>query len=97
MQSNPDKLRNDSVVPSNLAAVHTANASEILINGVLQGRPQLDPRGASCVSRRKMWYSAIEIAETVRDVAAQGVQQDIQQHLTEVCRGESQIDDQARS
>lgn len=44
-----------SAVPSNLATICTPQRSEILINGVLQGRRQDDPRGASCVSRRRMW------------------------------------------
>ena len=45
-------------MPSNLCAVVTPQKQEILINGVLQGRKQEDPRGASCVSRRKMWEAA---------------------------------------
>ena len=44
-----------AAVPSNLCAMVTPQKQEILINGVLQGRKQEDPRGASCVSRRRMW------------------------------------------
>lgn len=49
-------------VSSNLSALWTPGRKEILINGVLQGRKQMDSQGASCTSRRRMW-------ETVRDVA----------------------------
>lgn len=47
---------------SNLSALWTPRKQEILVNGVLQGRKQLDPRGASCVSRRGLWKLALEIA-----------------------------------
>lgn len=47
--------------PSNLSVIWTGKRQEILINGVLQGRKQFDTRGASCVSRTKMWESAIEV------------------------------------
>ncbi|CZT15690.1 related to tRNA-specific adenosine deaminase 1 [Ramularia collo-cygni] len=49
-------------VSSNLSAVYTPTRREILVNGVLQGRKQLDPKGASCVSRRKMWMSVLDVA-----------------------------------
>lgn len=49
--------------PSNLSALAALEREEILINGVLQGRKQFDPKGASCASRRRMW-------EAVQDVAA---------------------------
>ena len=52
-----------SVVPSNLAAVWTPDHDESLIGGVLQGRKQFDPNGASMVSKRRMWQLAVEIAE----------------------------------
>ena len=44
-------------VPSNLSVMSTPQKQEILINGVLQGRKQTDPRGRSSVSRRAMWES----------------------------------------
>ena len=84
MEPNTDKIQNNSAVPSNLSVVHTANASEILINGVLQGRRQLDPSGASCVSRRKMWSSAVEIVQTIQSIAAQEGPQGIDRNLTDL-------------
>lgn len=39
---------------SNTSAVWTPHVQETLINGVLQGRKQNDPRGASAVSRKRM-------------------------------------------
>lgn len=54
-----------SVVPSNLSTLSYGHAQETLINGVLQGRKQFDPRGASAVSRRKMWALALDIARIV--------------------------------
>lgn len=51
-----------TVVPSNLSTLRTPDRQEILINGVLQGRKQLDPKGASCVSRAKVWQSIRDVA-----------------------------------
>lgn len=48
-------------VPFNVSAVYTPHFQETLVNGVLQGRKQSDERGASLISRKKMW-------EAVRDV-----------------------------
>ncbi|KAK6429841.1 hypothetical protein LTR95_014013 [Oleoguttula sp. CCFEE 5521] len=53
----------EGAVGSNLSALWTPRKSEVLINGVLQGRKQFDPKGASCVSRREMWKLAREVAE----------------------------------
>ncbi|KAK0327074.1 hypothetical protein LTR82_001836 [Friedmanniomyces endolithicus] len=53
-------------VGSNLSALWTWSGKlEVLINGVLQGRKQFDPRGASCVSRRKVWESVREVLTSV--------------------------------
>ncbi|KAK1082387.1 hypothetical protein LTR33_003954 [Friedmanniomyces endolithicus] len=53
-------------VGSNLSALWTRSGKlEVLINGVLQGRKQFDPRGASCVSRRKVWESVREVLTSV--------------------------------
>ncbi|KAF1829020.1 tRNA-specific adenosine deaminase [Decorospora gaudefroyi] len=52
----------EKAVPSNLSAVWTPNWQETLIGGVLQGRKQTDPRGASRISRRGMWMEAIRLA-----------------------------------
>jgi tRNA-specific adenosine deaminase 1 len=49
-------------VPSNLSAVYTPAWQETLIGGVLQGRKQLDPRGASAVCRRSTWNAAVKVA-----------------------------------
>jgi tRNA-specific adenosine deaminase 1 len=56
-------------VASNLSAVVVAAATvqgkvhqEVLINGVLQGRKVSDPRGASVLSRRRMWEAVLEVA-----------------------------------
>jgi tRNA-specific adenosine deaminase 1 len=52
----------DGLVASNLSAMYTPRKREILINGVLQGRKQFDPRGASCVSRRGVWQGVLDVA-----------------------------------
>ncbi len=59
-------------MPSNIAASWIADltigpnekkgSSENLIGGVLQGRKQYDPRGASRVCKRRMWKLALEVA-----------------------------------
>ncbi|KAK3397857.1 adenosine deaminase/editase [Sordaria brevicollis] len=52
------------LIASNLATSWTLNGprdGEGLVGGVLQGRRQFDPRGASLVSRRKMWALARDI------------------------------------
>lgn len=53
---------------SNVAAVWTPNVQETLINGVLQGRKQSDERGASAVSRIRVWRMVVEIAALVGPV-----------------------------
>ncbi|KAK8213621.1 hypothetical protein M8818_002925 [Zalaria obscura] len=50
------------LVPSNLSTLAFNSTQETLINGVLQGRRQDDPRGASSVSRRGMWEAACQVA-----------------------------------
>jgi tRNA-specific adenosine deaminase 1 len=52
-------------VPSNLAAAWTPYGEESLIGGVLQGRKQFDPRGASMLCRKSMWKLAAEVAALV--------------------------------
>ncbi|PSN67900.1 hypothetical protein BS50DRAFT_351607 [Corynespora cassiicola Philippines] len=47
---------------SNLSAVWTPHWEESLIGGVLQGRKQFDPRGASRVCRRSLWKIGADIA-----------------------------------
>jgi tRNA-specific adenosine deaminase 1 len=53
------------LVPSNLAAAWTPYLEETLIGGVLQGRKQFDPRGASMLCRKSMWKLAAEVATLV--------------------------------
>ena len=48
---------------SNISAVWTNSICETLINGVLQGRKQDDPRGASQVSRSRMLDLFFEICD----------------------------------
>ncbi|UPX12810.1 tRNA(Ala)(adenine(37)) deaminase [Ascochyta rabiei] len=52
----------DKAVASNLSAAWTPAWQETLIGGVLQGRKQLDPRGASSICRRRVWSLAVQIA-----------------------------------
>jgi len=53
------------LAPSNLAAAWTPYGEESLIGGVLQGRKQFDPRGASMLCRKSMWKLAAEVAALV--------------------------------
>lgn len=56
----------EKAVPSNLSAVWTPNWQETLVGGVLQGRKQLDPRGASAICRRSVWVAAWKVAVALR-------------------------------
>lgn len=49
-------------VASNISILSTPRRREILINGVLQGRKQFDPKGASCASRRALWKATLDVA-----------------------------------
>jgi tRNA-specific adenosine deaminase 1 len=53
----PQKL-----LPSNISTIKTPHFEQTLIGGVLQGRKQFDPRGASMICRRSMWRCMLEIA-----------------------------------
>ena len=53
---------NEKAVASNLSAVWTPSWQETLIGGVLQGRKQMDPRGASRICRRSAWSLAVQVA-----------------------------------
>ncbi|KAF1924564.1 tRNA-specific adenosine deaminase [Didymella exigua CBS 183.55] len=55
----------EKAVASNLSAVSTPSWQETLIGGVLQGRKQMDPRGASKICRRSVWTLAAQIASIV--------------------------------
>jgi len=54
-------------VPSNISTLIVGSNHETLINGVLQGRKQADPKGASAVSRRRTWSLALSIAAELRN------------------------------
>ncbi|KAK5009457.1 hypothetical protein LTR28_000970 [Elasticomyces elasticus] len=51
----------EELVPSNLSSLCTPWRQEMLINGVLQGRKQFDPKGASTVCRRSMWRLVAQV------------------------------------
>ncbi|KAK1518741.1 adenosine-deaminase [Colletotrichum costaricense] len=57
----------DKIAASNLAAAWTrgGGVDEGTMGGVLQGRKAFDVRGASLVSRRRMWELAAAVAERV--------------------------------
>ncbi|RMY70297.1 hypothetical protein D0862_14771 [Hortaea werneckii] len=57
----------DGATASNISALSTPHRQETLINGVLQGRKQSDPKGASAVSRRRMWEDVAALAAAVGD------------------------------
>jgi tRNA-specific adenosine deaminase 1 len=50
-----------TMLPSNVTAVYTPHFQETLIGGVLQGRKQLDPKGASAICRKSMWNAAKDV------------------------------------
>ena len=54
---------------SNISAVWTPCHQETLINGVLQGRKQTDPKGASALSRARMCMLLLETVSLI-DVPA---------------------------
>jgi tRNA-specific adenosine deaminase 1 len=53
------------MVPSNVSAVYTTHFQETLVGGVLQGRKQFDPRGASALCRKSMWRAVTELSATL--------------------------------
>jgi tRNA-specific adenosine deaminase 1 len=53
-------------VPSNVASLWTLRGSETIIGGTLQGRKQFSVKGASQVSKRRMWVLAIATANEVQ-------------------------------
>ncbi|KAF3038366.1 hypothetical protein E8E12_008503 [Didymella heteroderae] len=77
----------EKAVASNLSAVSTPSWQETLIGGVLQGRKQMDPRGASKICRKSTWNLAVQIARiasapAVLEVLAQVKYQDVKTHGT---------------
>lgn len=57
------------MLPSNLTAVYTPHLQETLIGGVLQGRKQHDPRGASAICRKRMWAAVRDVHAIMLDVS----------------------------
>ncbi|KAF2824793.1 adenosine-deaminase [Ophiobolus disseminans] len=55
----------EKAIPSNISAVWTPGFQESVIGGVLQGRKQLDPRGASAICKRGMWGVGVRLAGLV--------------------------------
>ena len=55
---------------SNITAVWNPGTQETLIGGVVQGNRQFLGRGASLISRRRMWQSALSIAKLAGIAAA---------------------------
>ncbi|KAI1635502.1 adenosine deaminase/editase [Biscogniauxia mediterranea] len=49
--------------PGSATAIATSGQLESTLSGVLQGRRQADPRGASFASRRRLWGLAAEVAD----------------------------------
>lgn len=60
--------KTEGSVASNISSLCTPHRQETLINGVLQGRKQFDPKGASCVSRRGLCEAAKEVADAAGDI-----------------------------
>lgn len=58
-----------TLIPSNITAVYTPHFQETLIGGVLQGRKQFDPRGASKICRRALLGAVIEVATAAGTIA----------------------------
>ena len=59
--------KTDGATASNISALSTPHRQQTLINGVLQGRKQSDPKGASTVSRRRIWEDVAALAAAVGD------------------------------
>ncbi|OCK76697.1 tRNA-specific adenosine deaminase [Lepidopterella palustris CBS 459.81] len=55
-------IHHQKPIPSNLSAVYFPHFQETLIGGVLQGRKQFDPRGASKLCRKSMWKAVADVA-----------------------------------
>lgn len=63
----------DGCKGSNISAVWTPRHQETLINGVLQGRKQTDPMGASALSRMRIWNLLLETISLIEVSALQNV------------------------
>lgn len=59
------------MLPSNVTAVYTPQFQETLIGGVLQGRKQHDPKGASAICRKRMW-DAVKDVHAIMEISMMG-------------------------
>jgi len=66
-------MANEKLATSNLSVMWTPTLQETLIGGVLQGRKQFDPRGASQVCRRQMWRAVVDVIALCGLVGLEGV------------------------
>jgi tRNA-specific adenosine deaminase 1 len=55
------------LISSNKSVIWCPYVQEVLVGGVLQGRKVSDPRGASEISRRKMWQAVMKVLEALED------------------------------
>jgi len=64
-----EKRKEVNMTASNLAVAWTlqGGVNEALVGGVRQGRKTFDVKGASLMSRRRMWGTATEIAAALGD------------------------------
>ncbi|CAM1502012.1 Fc.00g039960.m01.CDS01 [Cosmosporella sp. VM-42] len=62
------QARSDTISASNLAAAWShLGVEETIIGGVIQGRKPFQEKGASRMSRRRMWESARDLADHIGD------------------------------
>lgn len=60
--------RAEKISASNLAAAwSTSGVEETILGGIIQGRKPFDIRGASRMSRRQMWGTALDLARDLDD------------------------------
>ena len=55
------------LVSSNKSVIWCPYIQEVVVGGVLQGRKASDPRGASEISRRKMWRAVMNVSKALED------------------------------
>lgn len=60
--SHSKRARPKPLTASNLSAVYTPRRQEVLVSGVVQGRKQFDVKGASTVSKRRLWKAVLDVA-----------------------------------
>ncbi|KAJ3498014.1 hypothetical protein NLG97_g1454 [Lecanicillium saksenae] len=73
--------RSDKMTPSNLAAAWSlSGVVESILGGVVQGYKPFLPKGASQMSRRKMWQSCRQLANKLSDWPAISIQLAVETH-----------------